>query len=242
MNKKIKRIELSVIVPCYNEMQIINESIAELIDFLDNTKLKYELIMIDDFSTDGTRQEIPKLARRYPNIRWFFHEKNIGRGGTVTEGIKLAKGNVVGFIDIDLETPPWYILPAYIKVKKGYDIVTAHRIYKLNIKRLFRWITSRGYNFLLRILLKAPFLDTEAGFKFFNRKKILPILEEIEDKKWFWDTELIMRSYYRGYKIKEIPTLFIRKDNKTSTVKLVSDSLDYFRKLLKFRKDIKNKG
>ncbi len=237
--KREEFIDLSVVVACYNEMQIINKSIFELTEFLDNTKLNYELILIDDCSRDGTRQEIPKLAEKYPRIRWYLHEKNVGRGGTVTEGLKLARGKVIGFLDIDLETPQWYILPAYLKIINGSDMVVAYRVYKLKIEVLLRWIITRGYHFLVQKMLKIPPIDSEAGFKFFNREKIIPVLEEVEDKKWFWDTEIVTRAYYKKLKITELPTLFIRKACKTSTVKLFSDSLDYFKKLNKFRKEIK---
>lgn len=238
--KEINKPELSIILPCYNEVEHINKSIPELIELLNNTKINYELILIDDCSKDKTKEEIKKLAKKYSEIRWKTHYKNIGRGGTVTEGIKESKGEIVGFMDIDLEISPEYILPSYLKIKRGYDIVTAKRIYKFNIKKIMRWITTKGYNYLMKRMLKVPFKDTEAGFKFFNKKRIIPILDEIKDKKWFWDTEIMVRSYYKKYKIKEIPMLFIRKNNKTSTVKLFKDSLDYFNNLIRFKKEIKN--
>lgn len=236
---KDKKFDLSVILACYNEMQIINDSVPKIIEFLDNTCLNYEIIMIDDCSKDGTREEIPKLAKKYPQIRYLLHEKNLGRGGTVSQGIKMAKGKIAGFLDIDLETPQWYILPAYIELKKGYDILSAHRIYKFNFKKLIRVILSRGYNILMKNTLKIPFVDTEAGFKFFNRERIIPVLDEIKDTRWFWDTEIMARAYYKRYKIKEMPTLFVAKNYKTSTVKLFQDSLDYFKRLMKFKKETK---
>lgn len=229
--------DLSVVIPCYNEMQILSQSIFLLTEFLDSTNLTYELIVIDDFSKDGTGQEIPKIALTYPQIRYYLHEKNLGRGGTVSEGIRLAKSDIVGYLDIDLEIPQWYILPAYLMLKKGADMVMANRIdYKLHLKIFIRWITNKGYNFLTRKLLGVSFTDTEAGFKFFKKEKILPVLDEIEDNGWFWDTEIVIRSFYRGLKINELPSLFIKNLEKTSTVKVFSDSVDYFRKLIKFRK------
>ncbi len=229
--------DLSVVIPCYNEMQILYQSIFLLTEFLDNTNLTYELILIDDFSKDGTRQEIPKIAGTYPQIRYYLHEKNLGRGGSVSEGIHLAKSDFVGYLDIDLEIPQWYILPAYLMLKKGADMVMANRIdYKLHLKIFIRWITNKGYNILTRKLLGVSFTDTEAGFKFFRKEKILPVLDEIEDKGWFWDTEIVIRSFYKGLKIGELPSLFIKNLEKTSTVKVFSDSVDYFKKLIKFRK------
>jgi len=229
--------DLSVVIPCYNEMQILYQSIFLLTEFLDHTNLTYELILIDDFSIDGTRQEIPKIAEKYPQIRYYLHEKNLGRGGTVSEGIRLAKSDIVGYLDIDLEIPQWYILPAYLMLQKGADMVMANRIdYKLHLKIFMRWITSKGYNILTRRILGVTFTDTEAGFKFFKKEKILPVLDEIEDNGWFWDTEIVIRSFYKGLKIGDLPSLFIKNPEKTSTVNVFRDSVDYFKKLLKFRK------
>ena len=195
--------------------------------------------MIDDCSKDGTRKELLKIAKKYPNIKVFLHERNVGRGGTVTEGLKMAKGDVIGFLDIDLETPEWYIFPAYLLVKESCDMVIAHRIHKLEFRIIIRTILSRGYVWLVKHFLKIPFEDTEAGFKFFKREKILPVLEQTKDKGWFWDTEIVTRAYYSRLKIRSLPTLFIRKPYKTSTVKLFTDTWEYFKKLRKFRKEIK---
>jgi hypothetical protein len=83
-----------------------------------------------------------------------------------------------------------------------------------------------------------PFHDTEAGFKFFNREKILPVINEVQDNHWFWDTEIMVRAFYHGLKMNEVPILFIRKNQKYSTLKTFSDTLYYFKKLLEFRKVI----
>ena len=236
---KQKDIDLSVVIACYNEEEHLSQSVPSLIGFLETMKINYEIIIIDDLSQDNTRKIITNLAKTYPLIRYYFNEKNIGRGGTVTEGMIKSKGKYTGFLDIDLETPPWYILPAYHFLKKGYSVVNAHRVYKLGLKSVLRAILSRGYVCLNKSLLGIPFKDTEAGFKFFNTKKILPLLKEVEDKGWFFDTEIMVKAYYKKYKIKMLPTLFIKRKGKTSTVNIFSDSFEYFIKLLKFRKEIK---
>ena len=91
----------------------------------------------------------------------------------------------------------------------------------------------------MRRVLKVNYKDTEAGFKFFNREKILPVIEEIKDKNWFWDTEVIIRSQLKGYKIKLIPTIFLRKREAKSTFRVWKDTRDYFFNLMKFRKELK---
>jgi hypothetical protein len=66
------------------------------------------------------------------------------------------------------------------------------------------------------------------------------VLDEIDDQRWFWDTEVMVRSYYKEYNIVEIPCLFLRRFDKTSTVSPLADTVDYFRQLWRFRKTVKN--
>ena len=89
------------------------------------------------------------------------------------------------------------------------------------------------------LMLKLPVRDTETGFKFFRREKLLELLEEVEDKGWFWDTEVMARACARGWRIKEIPCLFVRRFDKVSSVSGLRDSVEYFRKLMRFRKKLR---
>jgi hypothetical protein len=95
---------------------------------------------------------------------------------------------------------------------------------------------SRGYSFLVRKLLGVSLRDTETGYKFFRREALLPVIDAIEDPAWFWDTEFMVRAARRGLRIAEIPGAYVRRDDKTSTVRGMRDSFVYFFKLLGFRK------
>ena len=95
---------------------------------------------------------------------------------------------------------------------------------------------SRGYTWLVRHLLKLPFHDTETGYKFFRRERLLPLLDETLDPGWFWDTEVMARALYRGLEIVEVPGAFIRRYDKTSTVSGIRDSFRYLVRMLAFRK------
>ena len=233
--------DLTIIVPCLNEIKILEDSIKRIREVLDISKYKYEIIIIDDGSADGTKDLAKNLANKYDNIKFINHEKNKGRGITVDEGIRNAKGKVVGYIDVDLETPASYILSLVLEIEKGADIATAHRHYKFNLPYTHRWVLSKGYNFLVRLLLNVKLKDTETGCKFFNKKKILPVLDQIKKTGWFWDTEIMIRSLYAGLKIKEVPTVFLRKGETGTTVSVIKDSIDYFFNLLRFRKEMKKK-
>ncbi len=232
-------IDVSLIIACYNEEGLLVDNAREIENVMVQTKYSYELIFIDDCSQDKTREIILKLADNQPHIKHFFHEKNIGRGGTVCEGIRSAQGKMVGYLDIDLELHARYIPSMLWAIEHdGYDICTAHRIYKIPSGPFIRYVLSIGYRKIVRFFLGTNLLDTETGFKFFNREKILPVIAVCKNKGWFWDTEVMVLSEKHNLKIKEIPCLFIRRTDKVSTVRVLHDTADYFRSLWQFRKQM----
>lgn len=234
-------VDLSLVIACYNEAEHLEGSVAELVRTLEATRLSVELIFIDDRSADETPAIVQKLAAQLPNARCVLHEENVGRGGTVEEGFRLARGAVVGFIDIDLEVHCRYIPSMMRAITDGADGATAYRVYKVRFRLtpILRHVLSRGYRLVFRSLLDVPLRDTETGYKFFRREAILPVMEETENRGWFWDTEIMVLAHLHGLEIAEIPCLFIQRSDKTSTVRIFRDVADYFRALLRFRRRIK---
>jgi|BarGraNGADG00312_2_1021985.scaffolds.fasta_scaffold17876_2 glycosyltransferase involved in cell wall biosynthesis len=237
-------VDLTLVIACYNEEPILEASVAETLQVLDNLKRTFEIVFVDDASQDGTRGIIDEIIRTHPNhrLRKIEHAGNIGRGGTVTDGIRAAAAPVVGFIDIDLEVRAGYILPCLLAIDRGYDVATALRIYKFSVRSLNRYVMSRGYRWLMRKVLRVPLNDTETGFKFFRRDAVLPILDRTEDRGWFWDTEIMVRAHHAGLTIIEIPALFIRRFDKQSSLHPFADTLDYARKLWRFRQTARALG
>lgn len=235
----MENLDLSVIIPCYNEGTILKKNLDEVSDFLDRIRYKWELILIDDKSKDATPEIIKRFADNKRNVKVILHKENIGRGGTVSEGIRIAKGNIVGFIDIDLEVPICSILPLIQSIDRGMDIALAKRIYAIKKVSFLRYLSSIGYICLRNKLIKTHLVDTETGCKFFNRKRILPILSKTTNKGWFWDSEITIIPYFSGYKIIEIPSLYMKNKDKKSTVRLIPDTFDYLINLFRLRKRIK---
>jgi glycosyltransferase involved in cell wall biosynthesis len=235
-------VDLTVILPVFNEFDILIDSVKTIKKILDETEYKYEIIIAEDGSTDGTDKIAKELSEKNKDVTWLHSDKRLGRGRAVSNAIKKSTGTIVGFIDTDLEISPKYIPIIAKKIKNGYDIVTGRRYYQLDTESPLNWITrallSKMYIFLTRILLNVNLNDTETGYKFFNKNKVLTILDEIEDTHWFWDTEIMVRSYYSGLKIKEVPVIFIKNWKHASKVNIIKDTVDYFIKLLKFRSKI----
>jgi len=230
--------DLTLVVACYNEEPLLEQSVAETLRVLESLRVTYEVIFVDDASRDRTVQVIDAIIAGNSGrlLRKIEHARNVGRGGTVADGIRAGTGRLVGFIDIDLEVHARYIPTCLLALEDGYDVATALRVYRFAWRSLDRFLMSRGYHRLMRALLGVPLEDTETGFKFFRREAIMPVLDATEDRGWFWDTEIMVRAYFAGLRIIEIPALFQRRFDKQSSLHPVQDSLDYARKLWAFRR------
>ena len=232
--------DLSLVVACYNEEPLLETSVRQTFEVLDGMRATNEVIFVDDCSTDRTRDVIRRIIAAHPEraLRAIEHAVNVGRGGTVADGIRAAAGTYVGFLDIDLEVHARYIPTCLAALQRGFDVATALRVYKFSWRSLDRYVLSTGYRWLMRRATGVPLQDTETGFKFFRRERILPILQATRDTGWFWDTEVMVRAHYAGLRIVEIPALFVRRFDKQSSVRAIGDTMDYFRKLWRFRRQI----
>lgn len=231
---------VSIILPCYNEAGHLLKSIRVLLEESKNFPFPFEFIFVEDKSTDDTRELLQKVERGFKNGQFIYHDKNKGRGAAVKTGFAAAKGDIVGFIDIDLEVSPRYIIQ-FVETLAENDVAIANRKYYSDsvTKALVRDTLSDYYHSLNKKILKHNFSDTEAGYKFFRKESLIPFFNTPSDDHWFWDTEFIMYCFNHKLKVAEIEVDFLRDNSKKSTVKVVSDSFYYLRKLLKYKKQSK---
>jgi glycosyltransferase involved in cell wall biosynthesis len=233
-------IQLSLVIACYNEEQTLLESFAEIRDTLLELHRPFEVIFVDDVSRDGTRALLERIVAENPGLQLkvILHDVNRGRGATVSDGFRAARGEITGYLDVDLEVHCRYIPSLLRAIEKGADVATLRRIYAFQARHLDRYVMSRGYSWLVRRLLKTRLKDTETGYKFFRRERLLPVLDAIEDPGWFWDTEFMLRAERAGLRIQEIPGAYVRRSEKTSTLHGMRDSVKYFLRLLRFRREL----
>lgn len=238
--------DLSVVLACYNDSKYLYNNFIELVNTLDLMKINYEIILVDDKSKDNTSMIIRKIKNKFKkqyNLKCIFHSVNTGRGKAVRDGFHIATGEIIGFLDVDLEVHARYILSAIQSIRKGYDVSTAYRIYKLSLsfRILLRHVMSHSYRYLSRLILRHNFKDTETGFKFFNRKRITPLLQKCKYDGWFWDTEIMILSLIEKLKVREVPCLFIRMKGKKSKTKVFQDTIGYIINLFRFRKEMRKR-
>ena len=233
---------LSVVLACYNEEEILAASFAEIHEVLEELGRPYEILFVDDVSRDRTRDVIRDIVAAHPAapIRVILHDVNRGRGTTVSDGFRAAQGEIVGYLDVDLEVHARYIPSLVRAIEKGAEVATVRRIYAFQLRSLDRYFMSRGYSYLVRKMLGTSLHDTETGYKFFRREALMPVLDEIRDPGWFWDTEFMVRAERRGLRVAEVPGAYVRRFDKTSTVRGVRDSARYFGKLLAFRRELRD--
>jgi len=232
--------DLTLVVACYNEEPHLAANARDIFATLAFTGWDWEVIFIDDCSADRTPELIRELCRDEPRARAIFHEQNVGRGGTVAEGIRAGQGTVAGYIDVDLEVHCRYVPSLVHSILSGEcDVATALRVYKVNLTLtgIVRWALSVGYRQTARMMLSSPFKDTETGFKFFRRDAILPVLDRCADRHWFWDTEVMLEAHRAGLSIEEVPALFQRQPSAGSSLNVIGDTLGYLRAIRTYRRN-----
>ena len=232
-------IDFSLILPCFNEAKLFDASLARIIQALDAGAYSYEIIFVDDASKDKTVKLIKKACKRYQFCHAIFHTINTGRGQSVMDGVRKARAPVVGFIDIDCEVSPVYLphMVSLIRDKRA-AVVIGRRHYRSSPSSMFREILSRGYQWIADALIGTGGMDTETGYKVFDKRKILPLFDRIEEKGWFWDTEIMVYAKRARLNIIEVPVLFLRRFDKVSSVHIVKDTRDYLIHLWKLNRKL----
>ena len=231
---------VSIILPCYKEEHHLSQSVIELQKVARGFDFPYEFIFVEDYSPDTTAVILKKLEESLPHAKFVYHDRNKGRGAAIKSGFQAASGDIIGYIDIDLEVSPLYI-PNMIEALKTCDVAIGRRsyYYQLSVQSLLRNSLSHLYRRLSRRYLKHPFTDTEAGYKFFWKTAVLPFFDQIENDHWFWDTEFMVMAHRHQLTVEELPVEFVRNNKKLSTVKPVKDSLVYISELRRYHSKLK---
>jgi len=176
-------IDYSVIAPIFNEIGNISEFYRRVRDTLDKSEGTWELLMIDDGSTDGSTEEIRNLAAKDDRVKPVIFARNFGHQIAVTAGLDYAKGHAVVIIDTDLQDPPEVILDLISKWKEGYEVVFAQRSEREG-ETWFKLITaSIFYRLIYRITdVKIP-MDT-GDFRLMDRK-VVDIMTQMRERHRF---------------------------------------------------------
>jgi glycosyltransferase involved in cell wall biosynthesis len=198
---------LSVIVPAYHEGQHIAQNLRRLLGELDRLATSYEVIVVSDGNTDNTVLEAESVVSS--NIKVVQYNVNMGKGYALRCGVSRSSGELITFIDADMELDPRYI-KAFLAVMDGFDcdaVIGSKRHPMSNVRYpLFRRFQSSIYQLLIRALFQLRLRDTQTGLKLFRRKVLEEAVPLLAIKRFAFDLELLVVARSLGYrKIMEAP-------------------------------------
>lgn len=248
---------LSIIIPCYNEQArgVDKRSFESRLDLL----LKYtskmkdiEVILVDDGSTDDSVDVFTNYVISHDLDNWSFLElgKNLGKGGALLEGFKLAKGDYICFLDADMSVSPKYILDAYRDIiyyeRHNKEVCIIGTRYSPNSqirnrRTLVRRAVSKSSRLLLNALFGLNVSDVQCGFKVFPSKALKNCLNLVYESRWLLDVELLYAMRVQEVPIKEMSVIWKNLEHE-STVKVgraVKNSLIDLYEIIKIKKYLK---
>lgn len=227
---------ISVVLPVYEEKKIIEDAIEEVYQHLDSIYEGFELIVGDDGSTDSSPQLVRDAMQDYEHLRMVRNPTNQGRGAVLERAFKAAKGDIVAYIDADLEIEPSILYVLISSVRRGDDIAIGSKHMpesKVSYKPIRRMF-SIMYNLAARMLLCKSVRDFQCGSKAFRRNAIIDIIQHTKTKGWSWDTEVIMKAKLMGYKLSEFPVVVNMNEDRRSKVSIVKAVLFMGSGLIRF--------
>ncbi len=225
MGNMLKKI--SIILPAYNEEKNISSTVASIADFFIAKQCPYEIIVVDDGSSDGTSGIVRKISDKNPLITLLVHAKNRGKGAAVKTGILAATGDLIAFLDSDGSTPIQELEKFIPYFGQGYDIIIGSRYMRASsivIKQPWLRIKiGRMGNFLIQLLLLPGIIDTQCGCKMFTRESAMQIFSRQKIQGWGFDMETLAIGRNRGFRIKEIAVSWYDTTNRASRFRPLKD-------------------
>ena len=231
-------IELSIIIPAYNERWRLPPTLIDVIDYIENREVNYEIIIVDDGSSDETSEIVRKFERVRPQeVRLIRLPKNRGKGHAVRTGAENASGEKVIFVDADGATPIEEIVRLEEALKNGADLAIGSRAMKsddTHVKTVwYRKLLGRVFNGCVNAILLPNIKDTQCGFKMFSKKCADTLFPLQTAERFSFDVELLYLARKLKFNVVEVP---INWENiPGSKVNLVLDALRMFRDVFRFR-------
>ena len=238
---------LSIIVPAHNEEKSLYQTIKSFDKYLSQQPYDYEIIIVNDGSTDKTEEIAKKLAVEINGLRLINNKINTGKGAAVRQGLLKAKGEYQLFIDADNSSSIDHLEKVWAYFKQGYDIVIGSRSSK-DVKSacqvvsqpLWKRFLGTGGNYIIRVLAVKNIWDTQCGFKIFTKKTVEDIISKTTINRFAFDIEILALAQALNYKIAIIPINWINSFDSNVGIKGYFLTLkDVFKIKLKL---IKNKS
>ncbi len=231
----------SLIFPAYNEADNLEKAVRETAAVFNPLPGEYEILIVDDGSTDATAGVGERLARESASVRLLRHAGNRGKGRAVQTGVAAAAGEKIFFLDCDLATHPREALAFLAAAEEADVVIASRRVAGAAIKKAQRWYRSffgRVINLVVRLFFKLPQHDTQCGFKMFKAASAKTIFRDLGPTRWLFDVEILMRAQNAGYTVKELPVAWTNGAGSRVRIRHVLSDFNY---LWKLRRSLKKK-
>lgn len=223
--------KLSIVFPAYNEEKRIIPVLNNYYSFFTKKfKKDFELIIIPNNCDDKTFNVVKDFSKNKENILIKNIPYYVGKGGAVMKGFKLAKGDLIGFVDSDESTSPKEFFKLYSNIKDYKGIIASRKIKgsKIIPKRKFgKRISSLGFNLAIKTLFNFKYKDTQCGAKIFKKKVAKYLARNFTETGWIFDIDLLNLCKKKNYNIKEFPIIW--KDNEDSKLTTIEGVKALFR-------------
>ena len=218
-------VDVTVILPAYNEAESIEGMYAQVVCVLDREDHSFEILFVDDGSTDATWQRIEELAARDSRVRAVRHRRNCGKATAIANGFTFARGEIMVTSDTDMQYDPSDIVRVIEKVRAGYDVVSAYKVIRRD--PLSKRLPSKFFNWFVRTTSGVKLHDFNAGLKAYR-------YEAADDLIRYGYGELhrffILLAAQMGYSVAEVPVESLPRANghsKYGAERYVRGALDF---------------
>jgi dolichyl-phosphate beta-glucosyltransferase len=229
--------KISVVIPCFNEERNIFGNLQKIFQYLQNHFATFEMIAVNDGSTDRTLAELEKASREFPLVI-INNAQNEGKGKVVIDGMLQSHHDIVMFLDADLAIPIEELEKFLVEINNGYDLAIASRFVpggKVIQKVLwYRIIMEKAFRLIRTIIINNYRVkDTQCGFKVFKRSAALKIFPQMSIKRFAFDSEIIFIAGKYKFKIKELPITL--QNPIRSHIRIFRDPFNMFCDLIRIR-------
>ncbi len=225
---------LSIIIPAYNEEKRLPTTLRHIDVFLRQQPYTYEVLVVENGSTDRTTEIAEAFAAEHPYVRVLHSPK--GKGAAVKTGMLNARGQYMFICDADLSMPIEEVEKFLPPVLDGFDVAIASREVpgaRRYYEPFYRHLEGRVFNWIVRLLAVPGIQDTQCGFKCFRREVALDIFPYQTMTGWSFDVEILYIARSRGYRLVEVPIHWYYKEN--SRIHPIRDAITMFLEVLRIR-------
>ena len=205
---------VSVVIPAYNEAARIERCVHEVHETMTASGAAFEIVVVDDGSYDETLTLARLAAEKLPEVRVVGYPENLGKGYALVEGARDARGDLVLFVDADLEVHPRQLALLYgVLIGLDADVVIGSKLHPSSTidYPLKRRILSAGYYLFVRLLFRLPVRDTQTGLKLYKAEVLRRVAGRLLVKRFAFDLEALANAHRLGYRIAEAPVVVTRE-------------------------------